>query len=89
MNDWLYVALMGIVQGLTEFLPVSSSGHLALLNALFGFGGEEGLPLTIVLHAGSLTAIIAVYFRELLKFFKPGRMHLIGMLVPVWPAFLG
>jgi undecaprenyl-diphosphatase len=72
---------MGIVQGLTEFLPVSSSGHLALLNALFGFGGEEGLSLTIVLHAGSLTAIIAVYFRELLKFLKPGCMHLIFMLI--------
>ena len=81
MNEWLYVSLMGIIQGLTEFLPVSSSGHLALLNALFGFGGEEALPLTIVLHAGSLTAIIAVYFMELVKFFRPGRMRLIGMLI--------
>ena len=60
MSDYLYVTLMGIIQGVTEFLPVSSSGHLALLNALFGFGEQEGMSLTVVLHAGSLAAIIAV-----------------------------
>ena len=81
MSDYLDVTLMGIIQGVTEFLPISSSGHLALLSALFGFGGREGLSLTVVLHAGSLAAIIAVYFRELCKFFKPGFLHLLGMLI--------
>lgn len=81
MSDWLYVTLLGIVQGLTEFLPVSSSGHLTLLNALFGFRDTNILSLVVVLHAGSLVAIVAVYFHELLKFLKSGRLHLIGMLV--------
>lgn len=81
MNEWLYVTLLGIVQGVAEFLPVSSSGHLTLLNALFGFGDTDILSLVVVMHAGSLVAILAIYFRELLKFLKPGRLHLLLMLV--------
>lgn len=81
MSDWLYVTLLGIVQGLTEFLPVSSSGHLALLNALFGFRDTDILSLVVAMHAGSLVAIVAVYFRELMKFFKLERLRLLGMLI--------
>ena len=81
MNDWLYVTLLGIVQGITEFLPISSSGHLALLDALFGFKERDIVPLVVVMHAGSLVAIVAVYFRELCKFFKPERFRLLCMLI--------
>ena len=81
MNDWIYVTLLGIVQGITEFLPISSSGHLALLNELFGFGERDILPLVVVMHAGSLVAIVAIYFRELCRFLKPERFHLLGMLI--------
>lgn len=81
MSDWLYVTLLGIVQGIAEFLPVSSSGHLTLLNELFGFGERDIMPLVVVMHAGSLVAIVAIYFRELWKFLKPGRLHLLFMLI--------
>lgn len=81
MSDWLYVTLLGIVQGLTEFLPVSSSGHLTLLNALFGFKDTGILSLVVAMHAGSLVAIVAVYFRELVKFLKPGCLHLLLTLI--------
>jgi len=69
------------VQGIAEFLPVSSSGHLTLLNELFGFGERDIMPLVVVMHAGSLVAIVAIYFRELWKFLKPERFHLLGMLI--------
>ena len=81
MNDWLYVTLLGIVQGITEFLPVSSSGHMALLDAVCGFKERDIMPLVVVMHAGSLVAIVAIYFRELWKFFKPERFHLLCMLI--------
>ena len=81
MNDWLYVTILGIVQGITEFLPISSSGHLALLDALFGFGEKDIMSLVVVMHAGSLAAIVAIYFRELCKFLKPERFHLLCMLI--------
>jgi undecaprenyl-diphosphatase len=60
---WLAAALLGIVQGLTEFLPVSSSAHLILARAFFGWDAPEfGLAFDVALHVGTLLAI-AVYFR--------------------------
>lgn len=65
-------ALLGIIQGLTEFLPVSSSGHLELGKALFGLSGEEGggLLLTIVVHAATALATVVVYHKDIADIFK-------------------
>ena len=57
---------LGIIQGLTEFLPVSSSGHLVLLQNLFGIREPE-LLFDISLHIGTLTAIFIVFYREILS----------------------
>lgn len=59
-----YAVTLGVVQGLTEFLPVSSSGHLVLFQNLFGFKEPE-LLFDISLHVGTLLAICLVFFREL------------------------
>jgi undecaprenyl-diphosphatase len=59
----LHAALLGIVQGLTEFLPVSSSAHLILARAFFGWDSEQfGRPFDVACHVGTLAAIL-VYFR--------------------------
>ena len=55
------IALLAIVQGLTEFLPVSSSGHLVLADALLGLH-EPGVVTEVVLHLGTLLAVL-IYFR--------------------------
>lgn len=61
--DVLSAALLGVVQGLTEFLPVSSSGHLILARAFFGWdSGRFGLPFDVACHVGTLLAVV-VYFR--------------------------
>ena len=57
--------ILGIVQGLTEFLPVSSSGHLALLQHFFNIDGEKVLLFSVMLHMGTLISLIAVYHRTL------------------------
>ncbi len=63
----LFHFLTGLIQGLTEFLPVSSSGHLVLFQHLYGRGGlEENLFLNVMVHLGTMVAIIVV-FRKLLK----------------------
>lgn len=67
MSVWQAI-IMGLVQGLTEFLPVSSSGHLVLLQRLFGIDG--GLFLPIVLHLGTLVAVCVVFFKDILALFK-------------------
>jgi undecaprenyl-diphosphatase len=62
----LTTALWGLIQGLTEFLPISSSGHLVLVPALFGFD-EPGLAASVMLHLGTLAAVIAYYRSDLLR----------------------
>jgi undecaprenyl-diphosphatase len=64
----LTTVLWGLIQGLTEFLPVSSSGHLVLVPALFGFD-EPGLGASVMLHLGTLLAVVAYYRADLLRLF--------------------
>ena len=60
--------ILGIIQGLTEFLPVSSSGHIVLFGKLFGL--EENLLLSIILHVATLGSILVVYRKDVLYFIK-------------------
>jgi undecaprenyl-diphosphatase len=60
--------LLGVVQGLTEFLPVSSSGHLVLGQYFLGLDQERfGLPFDVALHLGTLVAVVAFFWRDLLR----------------------
>lgn len=63
MNIFLVLFLMGLVQGLTEFLPVSSSGHLVLLSEIFGV--EESLFISILLHVATLLSIVVVFWKDI------------------------
>ena len=56
--------IQGVVQGLTEFLPVSSSGHLAITQHILGAGtGESNLFFNVMLHVGTLVAVVAFYHK--------------------------
>jgi len=57
--------ILGLVQGLAEFLPVSSSGHLAIIQHFFGIDGEKVLPFAVLLHVGTLFSLLAVYYKDL------------------------
>ena len=65
----LQALILGIVQGATEFLPVSSSGHLVLVPWLFGWG-DPGLAFDATLHLGTLVAVVAYFARELWSLLK-------------------
>lgn len=67
MGFWALV-ILGIVQGVTEFLPVSSSGHLVLLSKIFGI--EDSLFVSIVLHVATLLSVVIVLRKELLQIVK-------------------
>lgn len=64
---FLQAIIMGLVQGLTEFLPVSSSGHLALIKALFGLETETGILFDVLLHVATLISICLVFYKDILK----------------------
>lgn len=68
----LQAIFMGIIQGLTEFLPVSSSGHLALFKILFNVNTDTGLLYDVLLHVGTLAAICVVYYKDLAKMIVEG-----------------
>ena len=55
---WLESLILGLVQGLTEYLPVSSSGHLEIANALFGIQGEENLTFAVLVHTATVCSTI-------------------------------
>ncbi len=67
--DWLSALILGIIQGLAEFLPVSSSGHLELGRSLLGLemSGETGLLFTITVHAGTALSTIVVFYKDIVS----------------------
>jgi undecaprenyl-diphosphatase len=69
MIEMVHAALLGVVQGLTEFLPVSSSGHLALFQVALG-SVTSALAMDVVLHVGTLFAMLVYFRRELATLFR-------------------
>lgn len=63
--DWLQALVLGIIQGLTEYLPVSSSGHLAIGSYLFGIDGEENLAFTVLVHVATVMSTFVVLWKEI------------------------
>lgn len=63
---WYEAIVLGIVQGLTEFLPISSSGHLRIVPALFGWG-DPGAAFTAVTQLGTIAAVIIYFYKDILR----------------------
>ncbi|WP_297328388.1 undecaprenyl-diphosphate phosphatase [uncultured Bacteroides sp.] len=68
--EWFEALILGLIQGLTEYLPVSSSGHLAIGSALFGVNGEENLAFTVVVHVATVFSTLVVLWREIEWIFR-------------------
>ena len=69
--EWFEALILGLVQGLTEFLPVSSSGHLAIGQALFGLDdGSSNLAFTVLLHVATVFSTLVILWKEIVWIFK-------------------
>jgi undecaprenyl-diphosphatase len=65
MMNWIEALILGIIQGLTEFLPVSSSGHLELGKTIFHLSAEDDMTFAVVVHGATVLSTIVVFYKEL------------------------
>lgn len=79
--------VLGIVQGLTEFLPVSSSGHLVLLQNAFGIS-EPQLFFDTMVHLGTLFAVVAVMWKSIIELFKKPFSKMLYLIIATIPAVI-
>src|SRR5258707_9846478 len=93
MEDIIKAAVLGLVEGLTEYIPVSSTGHLLLMQHFFGFGDEGfGNTFAVLIQFGAILALLSIYFGRLVRlalgFFKDAtdRRFVLGVLLAFLPA---
>ncbi len=92
--DWIQALILGLVQGLTEYLPVSSSGHLTIGANLFGLSGEENLTFTVAVHVATVLSTVVILWKEivwlladLFKFkWNEGTKYVVNILVSMIPV---
>ncbi|MDQ8027611.1 MAG: undecaprenyl-diphosphate phosphatase [Brevundimonas sp.] len=94
MADWLAAILLGLIEGLTEFIPVSSTGHLLLLREALGLTGERWASFVVMIQLGAILALVLLYFGRLWKVLiglptDPKARHFaISVLIAFIPSLL-
>ena len=63
--DWIQALILGVVQGLTEYLPVSSSGHLTIISSFFGIDGADNLQFTVAVHVATVLSTLVILWKEI------------------------
>ena len=87
-------AIMGVVEGLTEFLPISSTGHLILAGALLGFDDEKSKVFDIAIQTGAIFAVILVYWEKIYSTVKAlpyqvlAQRFVMNVIIGFFPAVL-
>ena len=92
--EWFEAFVLGLIQGLTEYLPVSSSGHLTIGATLFGLNGEENLAFTVAVHVATVLSTIVILWKEIVWLFKDlfkwqwneGTKYVVNILISMIPV---
>jgi undecaprenyl-diphosphatase len=92
MNDWLAAIILGLVEGLTEFIPVSSTGHLLLAEKALGLEGQAWDTFAVLIQLGAILAVVALYFQRLFGVLlaapkdPQARRFILSVLIAFLPA---
>lgn len=92
MTDWVYAVILGVIEGLTEFIPVSSTGMLLLSQQALGISGAFWDTFTVLIQLGAILAVVVLYFQRLwsILLMAPtvprARMFILSILVAFLPA---
>ena len=92
--EWFEALILGIIQGLTEYLPVSSSGHLAIGANLFGLSGEENLTFTVAVHVATVLSTCVILWKEIVWLFtdlfkwkwNEGTKYIVNIIISMIPV---
>ena len=86
MVSLVQAIILSIIQGITEWFPVSSSGHLALMQYFFGF---QDLPFDVFLHFASIFAIVIIFWKDIIEILRQKNWKYAGLIIlAILPAFL-
>jgi len=88
MGFWEAI-ILGIVQGLTEFLPVSSSGHLVVIQSFFKNFSQPGVLFDVTLHLGTVLAVVIYFRKRIIEIFKNGKLLLLVLAATVVTGAIG
>ncbi|MFS0868770.1 undecaprenyl-diphosphate phosphatase [Paenibacillus xylanilyticus] len=97
MTDVIKAIILGIIEGLTEFLPVSSTGHLILAGNLLNFEGDAAITFKIVIQLGAVMAVLILYWKRYMEigsnlikmeFSKSKGLNVIHMILAMLPALI-
>ena len=93
LSSILEAIILGVVEGLTEFIPVSSTGHLLLMQRFFGFGDDDfGKSFAVLIQFGAILALLSIYSVRLWQLFigmfnsPQARRFILGVLIAFLPA---
>ena len=92
--EWFEALVLGLLQGLTEYLPVSSSGHLTIGANLFGLSGEENLTFNIAVHVATVLSTCVILWKEIVWLFNDlfkwkwneGTKYIVNILISMIPV---
>lgn len=92
--SWIQALILGIIQGLTEYLPVSSSGHLTIGQYLFGINGENAMDFEIIVHVATVLSTCVILWSEIVWLFKDlfkwkwndGTKYIVNILISMIPV---
>ena len=78
MSENLIAVIIGIVEGITEYLPVSSTGHMILVGSMLGFEGEKASVFEVFIQLGAILSVLFLYWDKFAQMFKPRKLSIFG-----------
>lgn len=89
MSENLIAVIIGIVEGVTEYLPVSSTGHMILVGSMLGFEGEKASVFEVFIQLGAILSVLFLYREKFVRMLKPQKLNIYGQGLSIQHVLVG